>query len=168
MESIIDATSPDYMMNQQNSLETSHDNFRNQQETQPLQQMNSIPKEDHLGGISQTNPLTAISNQNGAQDLLRIGNNDNRKSLSSAALRVTFENDRRNQPSSSFHQTQSSMFPHHKPPLFQLSNSRNQMMRDDNSPSNNASSLTQNAVTNPFSMNRPNTLSAISGASRLS
>ena len=118
IESIIDATSPDYMMHQQNSLETSHDNFRNQQESQPLQQMNSIPKEDHLGGISQTNPLTGMSNQNAAQDLLRIGNNDQRKSLSSAALRVTFENDRRNQPSTSFHQTQPSMFAHHKPPLF--------------------------------------------------
>jgi len=66
IESIIDATSPDYMMHQQNSLGTSHDNFPNQQELQPLQQMNSIPKEDHLGVISQTNPLTAISNQNAA------------------------------------------------------------------------------------------------------
>ena len=96
IESALEATSPDYMMDRQNSLEASHDNFCNQQEPQSLHQKNSIPKEEpHLGVISQLNPLTVISNPHAAQDLLRI-ENDQRKSLSSAAVRVTFENDRRN------------------------------------------------------------------------
>ena len=70
--SVLDAKSPDYMIDRQNSLENSHDNFMNQQESLSLlQTKNSIPKDENLGGISQVNPLTTISNQNaGAQDLL--------------------------------------------------------------------------------------------------
>ena len=90
--SVLDAKSPDYMIDRQNSLENSHDNFMNQQESLSLlQTKNSIPKDENLGGISQVNPLTTISNQNaGAQDLLRIENSQ-RKSLSST-VRVTFDN----------------------------------------------------------------------------
>ena len=62
--SVLDAKSPDYnMMDRQNSLEDSHDNFINQQESLSLlQTKNSIPKEENPGGISQVNPLTTISN----------------------------------------------------------------------------------------------------------
>ena len=62
MPSVLDATSPDYIIDRQNSLETSNDNFCSQQESQLLIQKNSIPKEENLGGLSQMNPLTTISN----------------------------------------------------------------------------------------------------------